>query len=116
MNHAWSRSRSSILCATYFSPFSENTCAVPVLPPDVYSAPANARALVPSLFTPTNALRTSAMCSGFAAIRCVGCGATARSSPVFRLTMFLTRCGRNATPSLATIAVACASCMGVNAL
>jgi len=33
MYHAWSRSRSSILCATYFSPFSENTCAVPVLPP-----------------------------------------------------------------------------------
>ena len=71
---------------------------------------------MPSLFTPTSAFLMSAMCSGLAVIVCVGCGATERSSPVFRLTMCLTRCGRNATPSLATIAVACASCTGVNEL
>ena len=57
-----------------------------------------------------------AMCSGLDEIVCVDCGATERSSPVFRFTMFFTRCGLNATPSLATIAIALASCIGVNAL
>ena len=54
MNQAWSRSRSSMREAEYFSPLSEKTWAVPVLPPLTYGAFAKALALVPSRFTPSS--------------------------------------------------------------
>ena len=47
------------------------------------------------------------------AASCSGCGSIGVCSPVRMSLMYLTRCGRNITPSLASVAVACASWIGV---
>ena len=51
-----------------------NPCAVPVLPPLEYCAPANARAPVPSLFTPAMAFLTNSTFSGLSEIWLMSCG------------------------------------------
>ena len=65
MYKAWSRWYSDKLAALYFSFWPMVTaCAVPVLPALVYPAPANTRAEVPDVTTPTKPLRMTSMCSG----------------------------------------------------
>ena len=103
--------------ATYFSPLSENTCAVPVLPPRTYlraGERARARAF---LVHADQRVLDDARCSGFTGERVRRLARDrAHVAGLQVLRRCLTRCGRYATPSFATIAVACASCIGVNAL
>ena len=113
MNSAWSRSSSLILCALYSAPLRLNTCAVPVFPPETYSAPAKALAPVPSLLTPTMALLIVSMFCFFHGRTRSGSGSIRVFSPLRLSVMWRTRCGRYSTPSLASAAMACASWIGV---
>jgi hypothetical protein len=88
MNQEWSRWRSATFFSSYFSfCFMAMTCAVPVLPPLVYWAPANERAPVPSLFTPAIARLTNSMWSERAGTRWTISGSKWRRSPVRGLSM-----------------------------
>ena len=105
------------LLAVYFSPFSEYTCAVPVLPPlDVrrlderggaraFLVDADQRVLDEGEVLRLERHRVRRLARDLAHLA----GAQFCGS-------IFTRCGRNATPSLATVAIACASWIGVNAL
>jgi hypothetical protein len=106
--------RSCTFFSSYFSfALIAMTCAVPVLPPLVYWAPAKARAPVPSLFTPAIARRMNSRFSSFSGMRRTSCGSMLRCSPVRRLSTCETRCGRYTLPPAAIAATACASWIGV---
>jgi hypothetical protein len=63
MYSAWSRWRaSSALPLARAFGLRPTACAVPVLPADVYAAPANTRVPVPPCVTATMALRTTSTC------------------------------------------------------
>jgi hypothetical protein len=85
------------------------------LPAETYSALAKARAPVPSLFDADHGIRITSMFSPASSLRIaqrLGLD-HGRFSPVRLSVMYLTRCGRNITPLLAMVAVACASWIGV---